>query len=73
MVQKYNLPIIAQSPMKGGLLSKLPLENATSIAIDFLKQLNNVEIILTGCSSLETYTDTLLNLNKNSSYIDLSF
>ena len=58
LAKKYNMPIIAQAPMKGGLLTKLGC-GSTKFAIDFLRELDGIEYILTGASTLTTYKDTL--------------
>lgn len=68
---KYNLPIIAQAPMKGGLLQQAEINNPTKFALDFVSNLDQVEYILTGCSQLKSYEDTYLNINSFN--VDISF
>lgn len=58
LARKYGIPIIAQAPMKGGLLKDLD-RGSTKFAIDFLRSLEGIEYILTGVSKLSTYKDTL--------------
>lgn len=61
---EYGLPIIAQAPVKGGLLVKdqIPKDafekeqrTLTEAAFDFLSGLDNIEMVLCGNSSLETF------------------
>ena len=72
LARKYNLPIIAQAPVKGGLLlkkSNIP-EGAFSeysrsnleAAYDFISQLEGIELILCGNSKLGTFKDTYQSL-----------
>ena len=51
-VQKYNIPIVAQAPLKGGELP--PFE-----AINFLKQIPNISLGLFGTTKLEHYKQIL--------------
>lgn len=59
---EYGLPIIAQAPVKGGLLVKpenIPTEefevSLTQAAFTFLNQLDNIEMVLCGNSSVNTF------------------
>lgn len=62
---EYGLPIIAQAPVKGGLLTKEEKfsseffssynRNNLESAYDFIQNLPNIELILTGNSKLETF------------------
>lgn len=68
---EYNLPIIAQAPVKGGLLVKpqwLPKDtfdvSLTSAACSFLNKLDNIEMILCGNSTLETFKETYEAFNN---------
>lgn len=61
----YNLPIIAQAPVKGGLLVKpqwIPQDTfdvtLTKAACSFFNHLDNIEMILCGNSTLETFQET---------------
>ena len=66
---KYNIPIIAQAPMKGGLLTRLGC-GSSKFAIDFIRSLDNIEYILTGTSNLVTYKDVLKCLTDPIEYTD---
>jgi predicted aldo/keto reductase-like oxidoreductase len=63
---EYNIPIIAQAPVKGGLVVKprwLPTDtfgeySLTQAACSFFEHLDNIEMILCGNSSLETFKQT---------------
>ena len=76
LISEKNIPIIAQAPFKGGLLvndryniktnvEKVYHKPADQIAYDFVAS-KNPQIILTGCSQLNTIKNCL-NLSKNSS------
>ena len=68
LARKYNIPIIAQAPVKGGLLLKdenIP-ENSfikysrsnLEATYDFVSQLEGIELILCGNSRLESFKTT---------------
>lgn len=72
---EYGLPIIAQAPVKGGLLVK-PEEikyegfnaSLTQAAFTFLNQLDNIEMVLCGNSTLKTFQqsyDAFMNQSIN--------
>jgi len=68
LARKYNVPIIAQAPVKGGLLLKDSNIKEGSFAefgrsnleatYDFVTQLEGIELILCGNSRLETFEPT---------------
>ncbi len=62
LAKEYEIPIIAQAPMKGGLLKNINVENPTRFAIDFVKGLDQVEYILSGSAHMKSYQDTYNNL-----------
>lgn len=69
LAKQHNLPIIAQSPYKGGLLVKdMPfssLNNPAAYALNFVKDLD-VDLILIGNSSLNTFQKTIFDFNASS-------
>lgn len=75
LARKYNLPIIAQAPVKGGLLlnnKNIPKDSFISYersnleaAYDFVSQLEGIELILCGNSRLKTFKDTYNALNSS--------
>ena len=74
----YGLPIIAQAPVKGGLLVKpnniKPDMFDVSLiesAMSFVKNLDNVEMILCGNSRLETFKETYNGFNANNAPIEM--
>lgn len=77
----YGIPIIAQAPVKGGLLTKdfkqdsFKNYNRTLIegAYDFLSSLDNIEMILCGNSSLETFKQSFNSLSTYASSIPLEY
>lgn len=84
MLQKYKKPIIVMEPCKGGLLTnKLPLEiqnnikikypkiNFAELCYTFLKQLPNVEIILTGAERIEFLEQNLSFVNSSNTNYSL--
>lgn len=75
LIKEKNIPIIAQAPYKGGLLiNNLPSQvdnllknkyniNKEKLALEFVLNLNP-NVILTGCSSLETLKTTIKIFNN---------
>lgn len=70
---EYGLPIIAQAPVKGGLLVKPEEINSalfdvslTQAACTFLNQLDNIEMVLCGNSSLATFKETVAAFDNTS-------
>ena len=63
IAMKYNIPIIAQAPLKGGSL-KDDIGNAYS----FFKDLN-VEYVLCGNTNINSFKDTLNYIRNPQSYI----
>ncbi len=71
----YNIPIIAQAPVKGGLLvktsnfSELSFErygaSLSEAAYGFVTTLPNIEMVLCGNSSLGTFKESYHAFNKN--------
>ena len=53
----YDLPIIAQAPLKGGLLAKFKIANAIPAAYSFIANLPNVEKVLLGTTSVNHYKE----------------
>jgi predicted aldo/keto reductase-like oxidoreductase len=79
LITAKNIPIIAQAPFKGGLLvngrygiknnvENLYQKSADQVAYDFVAS-KNPQVILTGCSQLNTVKN-YLNLSKNSSALN---
>ena len=75
LARKYGLPIIAQAPLKGGLLLKeknIPKESFKEYkrsnleaTYDFVSQLEGIELILCGNSQLKTFQDTYKALSSS--------
>lgn len=65
LIKSKNIPIIAQAPMKMGLLSSFlnPKYDSAKIALDFLKELK-LEVILCGNSTLKTFKITVNNFQN---------
>ena len=59
LATKYNLPVIAQAPLKGGLLKGNP-----KVAYDFINQLDNVELVLCGNTRVESLENTITILSE---------
>jgi predicted aldo/keto reductase-like oxidoreductase len=63
---EYNVPIIAQAPVKGGLLVKSIEDsnfenfnrNSLQASFDFFASLDNIEMILCGNSTLNSFKET---------------
>ena len=72
---EYNIPIIAQAPVKGGLLVKtcnFPettfeqyCSSLSEAAYGFVTALPNIEMVLCGNSSLNTFYESYTAFNKN--------
>ena len=70
----YNIPIIAQAPVKGGLLVKTSYFSETAYeqygaslsdaAYGFVTSLPNIEMVLCGNSSLSTFSESYRSFNK---------
>lgn len=70
----YNIPIIAQAPVKGGLLVKTSYFSETAYeqygaslsdaAYSFVTSLPNIEMVLCGNSSLSTFSESYRSFNK---------
>ena len=79
---KYNIPIIAQAPVKGGLLTKKEFfndklfkereRNNFESAYDFIQNLPNIELILCGNSKLSTLQQTFNAINTFKKIEDFS-
>lgn len=69
---EYNLPIIAQAPVKGGLLinpnyineSLFSNNSLVEVAFNFINNLPGIEMILCGNSSLDTFKNTVQAFEK---------
>lgn len=75
LARKYDIPIIAQAPVKGGLLlkeSNIPEgtfkdynRSNLEATYDFISQLEGIELILCGNSKLSTFKDTYQSLQTS--------
>lgn len=73
LIQQFNIPIIAQAPLKGGFLinqlennEKIILNNQLfNAAIYFIQKLSNIKYILTGCTSINHLNNYLKYNNDN--------
>lgn len=66
--RKYNKPIIVMEPLKGGSLSKG--ENSKEharMALQFVKELPGIQVILSGMSEIEHIKENRLTLSKSNS------
>lgn len=73
LAREYNIPIIAQAPVKGGLLVSPQKINSTHFpeglsliraAFNFVRSLDGIEMILCGNSSVETLEHTYKVCNE---------
>lgn len=79
---KHNKHVIIMEPLKGGLLSQFPDElqrqcgfDPTSLveqAFQFVASLNNVDVILSGMSSIQQVNDNLMIFNRLDSHRSLN-
>ena len=84
LARKHNLPIIAQAPVKGGLLVNKRTsyfdpkafeaydQNLTDAAFNFIEQLDGIEMVLCGNSSLTTLQQTYQAVTTSKKEIPLS-
>lgn len=77
---EYGIPIIAQAPVKGGLLTKstefnpalFKNKSLSQAAFDFLASLENIEMILCGNSSLATFQNTFEAFSRSEKINDFT-
>lgn len=74
---EYGLPIIAQAPVKGGLLvkpenikEKIFNVSLSEAAYSFINKLDNIEMILCGNSTLRTFQESYYAFTKDIAPID---